>query len=155
MPTKTDDLGRVEAALTALFRWGNRPRVRERIVATVGVRLDRPLYGILGRLQAAGPQRTSDLASHLGVDISTVSRQVGQLEGEGLVGRGSDPNDRRAAMIRLTAAGADLLSRLRAARREYLSGVLEGWSQTDIDDLGRLLERLTEDLADRWGVAAP
>jgi DNA-binding MarR family transcriptional regulator len=153
MPTKTDRLGRVEAALTALFRWGNRPRVRERIVAKVGVRLDRPLYGILGRLQAAGPQRTSDIATHLGVDISTVSRQVGQLEAEGLVGRGTDPNDRRAAMIHLTVAGADLLSRLRAARREYLSGVLKGWSQADIDDLGRLLERLADDLADRWEVA--
>lgn len=56
-------------------------------------------------------------------------------------------------MIRLTDAGAQLVGRLRAARREYLSGVLEEWSQTDIDQLGRLLERLTEDLADRWELA--
>ena len=153
MRTTTTELGRVEAALTALFRWGNRPRVRERIVAKVGVRLDRPLYGILGRLQAAGPQRTSDIAAHLGVDISTVSRQVAQLEAEGLVRRGSDPSDRRATMICLTEAGADLVAKLRAARREYLSGVLEGWSETDIDHLGRLLERLTDDLADRWELA--
>ena len=153
MVTRTAELGRVEAALTALFRWGNRPRVRERLVAKVGVRLDRPLYGILGRLQAAGPQRTSDIATHLGVDISTVSRQVAQLEAEGLVGRASDPSDRRAAMIRLTDSGAQLVARLRAARREFLSGVLEDWSQTDIDHLGRLLERLTDDLADRSELA--
>jgi DNA-binding MarR family transcriptional regulator len=150
MPTRTAELGRVETALTNLFRWGNRPRVRERLVARVGVRLDRPLYGILGRLQAAGPQRTSDIATHLGVGISTVSRQIAQLETEGLVQRGSDPSDRRATIIGLTEKGAQLVARLRAARREFLSGVLDDWSPTDIDDLGRLLERLTDDLADRW-----
>jgi DNA-binding MarR family transcriptional regulator len=150
MPTTTTELGRVEAALTALFRWGNRPRVRERLVARVGVRLDRPLYGILGRLQTAGPQRTSELAVHLGVDTSTISRQVSQLVDEGFARRASDPNDGRAAVIELTETGADLLARLRAARKEFLSGVLMEWSDRDIDELGRLLERLTDDLAARW-----
>jgi DNA-binding MarR family transcriptional regulator len=144
----------IEQALTRLIRRGNQPRVHERLAARAGVTLDRAAYSILCRVHEAGPLRLSGLAARTGVDASTVSRQVQQLERTGLVGRVGDPADRRASLLALTAEGDRVLARMRKARRESLAQVLSGWSGADRRALGALLTRLVDDLERVTGVRA-
>src|SRR5438309_11626933 len=95
-PEASPELTQIERGLTTIVRWGNLPRVRERFTAVAGMDLDRASYGVLFRLEE-GPARLSDLAQRVGVDISTLSRQVHHLEAAGLVGRSVMEEDRRAA----------------------------------------------------------
>jgi DNA-binding MarR family transcriptional regulator len=106
--------------------------------------LDPAALGLLALLQDAGPLRASDLVALLGLDKSTVSRQVTGLVDLGLVDRTPDPEDGRAQVLRPSAEGASRLQRIRAARRARLEEDLASWPAEDIARLGDLLERLNE-----------
>ncbi|GAB3305508.1 MarR family transcriptional regulator [Geodermatophilus aquaeductus] len=104
--------------------------------------LDGAAYGLLALLADAGPLRASDLVARLGLDKSTVSRQVSSLVALGLVDREADPADGRAQVLTPTAEGAARLARIRNARRERWEADLSGWPAEDITVLGELLARL-------------
>src|SRR6266516_3363545 len=115
-------LAQIERGLTTIVRWGNLPRVRERFTAVAGMSLDRASYAVLFRLEE-GPARLSDLAQRVGVDISTLSRQVHHLKAAVLVGRSVMEEDRRAALLYVTDKGRDFVQRIRAA------GSADPWPQ--------------------------
>jgi DNA-binding MarR family transcriptional regulator len=110
---------------------------RSRLLARDGA----PGMAILIHLAKCGPVRVTDLAAAMGVDPSTVSRQVSQLAGDGLVDRVVDPGDRRAWLVSATDRG-----RLRAAeevRRRVgsVEAVLSGWSDSDVTLFAELVAR--------------
>jgi DNA-binding MarR family transcriptional regulator len=90
--------------------------------------------------------RLSDLAPRLGVQLSTASRQVKELEQAGLVERTVDPNDGRASMLALAPAGKEALKKLRESWRRALVEVLQDWPDADREALGALLGRLATDM---------
>lgn len=140
-----DPVAAVEHAMTRLMRQANRPAVYRTLLADAGFPMDRADYGVLVRIgEAAAPVRLTDLAEVLGVDISTASRQVRDLERAGLVERSGDPDDQRASRLRLSAPGEDALNRVRAARQHATRNLLEGWSRDDQLRLARLVGRLAE-----------
>ena len=104
--------------------------------------LDGAAYGLLALLEDAGPLRASDLVARLGLDKSTVSRQVASLVDLGLVDRAADPGDGRAQVLSPSAEGSARLSRIRAARRARWESDLAGWPADDVATLALLLERL-------------
>src|SRR5947209_19596295 len=111
------EMTQIERGLTTIVRWGNLPRVRERFTAAAaGMDLDRASYGVLFRLEE-GPARLSDLAQRVGVDISTLSRQVHHPEAAGLVGRRGMGEDRRAALLSARGCARGRVDRVRAAAR--------------------------------------
>jgi DNA-binding MarR family transcriptional regulator len=144
-PDMGPGLAQIERALTKIVRWGNLPRVRERFTAVAGMSLDRASYAVLFRLEE-GPARLSDLAQKVGVDISTLSRQVHHLEAAGLVAKTVVEEDRRAAMLSATAEGRDLTQRIRAAKRAAITEMLEGWTPEEREELGRVLGRLADEM---------
>lgn len=108
--------------------------------------LERPAYAALGRLVDGGPLRPTVLAALLEVDLSVVSRQLRALQDNGLVQREPDPDDARAMLVRPTPAGLAALEETRRVRRAVLGEALADWSQTDRDDLVRLLTAYNHDL---------
>lgn len=86
--------------------------------------------------------RSSEIAASLAIDISTVSRQIKQLEHVGLVQREPDSNDARAALISLTPRGEDIVEQLLQKRKDKVRQVLEGWTVDDRQCLVRLLDKL-------------
>jgi len=104
--------------------------------------LDGAAYGLLALLQDAGPLRASDLVARLGLDKSTVSRQVSTLVTLGLVTREADPADGRAHVLSTSPEGAARLSRIRDARRARWEADLADWPTEDVARLGDLLARL-------------
>lgn len=104
--------------------------------------LDGAAYGLLGLLEDTGPLRASDLVARLGLDKSTVSRQVASLVELGLVDRAADPEDGRAQVLTPSAEGSARLARIRDARRARWEADLSGWPAEDVAVLGELLGRL-------------
>jgi DNA-binding MarR family transcriptional regulator len=101
---------------------------------------------VLSRLDALGPVRLTDLALALGLDPSSVSRQVTALERAGLVARERDPSDLRAQRLVVTREGTEAVTSLRAARAAALATLTPGWTADDLDDLTHRLARLNTDL---------
>lgn len=105
-------------------------------------RLDRLALIILGALSHRGPSRLSTVAEHCGFDPSTASRQVADLEKAGLLERTTDPEDRRAVLLKASPRGKRLLQRLEAGRRQRMHRLVGDWSEEDIATFATLLGRL-------------
>ena len=89
-----------------------------------------------------GPLRAGDLVSRLGLDKSTVSRQVSSLVDLGLVDRAADPVDGRAQVLTPSAEGSARLAGIREVRRARWEADLGDWPAADVATLGDLLSRL-------------
>jgi DNA-binding MarR family transcriptional regulator len=103
--------------------------------------LDGAAYGLLALLQDLGPLRASELVLRLGLDKSTVSRQVASLVALGLAIREADPADGRAQVLRTSEEGTARLTRIREARRARWEADLADWPTEDVARLGDLLAR--------------
>ena len=67
--------------------------------------IDPAMMFVLHQIQANGSLRVSELAGCMGLDASTASRHVRNLEDGGYLARTGDPGDRRASRVRLTPRG--------------------------------------------------
>lgn len=94
-----------------------------------------------------GERRLSELAELRNVDQSVISRQVGELEAQGLVSRRPDPADRRASLIRLTPEGLRVLEHAHELRRGWLRDALARVPAVDVQTAGELIRALTAELA--------
>jgi DNA-binding MarR family transcriptional regulator len=111
--------------------------------------LDKAGYVTLVNLARCGAVRQTGLAARMGLDLSTVSRQVRQLEALGLVARTDDPDDGRAQVIALTAAGKREITKQRQGR---WAPVADRLSLVPEHDRGRFLDFL-EQLAEHAATA--
>jgi DNA-binding MarR family transcriptional regulator len=68
--------------------------------------------------------RTSEVAGRIGASRPSTSRLVHRMIERGLVESGVDPSDRRAARLRLTETGVDLLGRVLGIRRRLIAETL-------------------------------
>jgi DNA-binding MarR family transcriptional regulator len=118
-------------------------RLRQRQPGDV---IDYSAFPILKLLCHQGPSRLSSVAQVLGLDASTVSRHVKQLEDRGLLERTDDPDDRRASRIDVSDLGRSTLNDAFALRRQVISAALEEWSPEERDTLQGLVQRLVEAL---------
>jgi DNA-binding MarR family transcriptional regulator len=139
----------IEQELSALFRRSRSASLR--LARRVHPDMDAAGYALISQIElgtASGGAgvRASDVAQALGLDKSTVSRGITQLENLGLIERVGDPDDGRARLLRLTTTGAERFGALRAQRQTEFRAILERWNPTDLADLGRLLARLNADL---------
>jgi DNA-binding MarR family transcriptional regulator len=91
--------------------------------------------------------RVSDIAEQLRIDLSVASRQVAVLEASGWVTRTTDPADGRARTLATTEAGRAVLTDTLARMAAAYTGVLEGWSDDELDALQTVLARLRRDFA--------
>lgn len=79
---------------------------------------------LMQSLADQSPARISTLADRLHLANSTVSGLVGQLIGGGLIKRGTDPEDRRAAVVELSPTGRATLLRWEAAHERRILSAL-------------------------------
>ena len=133
----------IEQQMTVLLR-----RVQRIHLSTSDgdVNLERSAYGIMCKLADEGPQRLGALATSFGLDPSTITRQVQALEEIGLADRRTDPSDRRASILDLSAEGRDVLERTRSHRRGKLQQALADWSEEDRGEFARLLHQFNASL---------
>jgi DNA-binding MarR family transcriptional regulator len=78
----------------------------------------------LDTLAYAGPLRITDLAEREGVSQPGMTTLINRLEVEGYAERFADPTDGRAALVRITPAGRQVLGERHAARAVALRAVI-------------------------------
>jgi DNA-binding MarR family transcriptional regulator len=86
--------------------------------------------------------RVSELAEHLHLDVSTVSRQVTHLRTQGLITTNPDPADGRSQQLSLTPDGIAELVRSRESLVAQFTERLASWDDADVETLAALLDRL-------------
>lgn len=85
----------------------------------------------------------SHLAARVDIEAPTLVRHLDRLEADGLLQRRRDPSDRRVVRVRLTAAGREAETRLRAIAAS-VNGELRELLGTDHDSFERQLEQIRE-----------
>jgi DNA-binding MarR family transcriptional regulator len=103
--------------------------------AARGSGLTQTQLSALGVIARSGPIRMSELAEIENVNPTMLSRVVAHLDEAGLVRRRTDVEDRRAALVEVTAPGRRTHDRLRADRGRLLA---EGLARLGSEDRDRL-----------------
>jgi DNA-binding MarR family transcriptional regulator len=88
--------------------------------------------------------RSKELAEHLRIAPRSATEVVDALEEKGLVTRSPDPGDRRATLVSLTDRGSALAEEVRRTRGVASEQLLERLTQTDREDLARILRKLQD-----------
>ncbi len=122
-----------------------------RIPLPDGCTIERGAYAVMAQLATHGSMRAGQLAGDLGVDFSTVSRQLSLLTTRGYVRKDVDPADGRAAVLSLTDSGQQLMVDGAAIRQEFLARLLSDWDDEEISTFAQLLERFNNDAAAHRG----
>ena len=115
-------------------------QVFERELAADGV--DSTHYGTLSLIGAYGPLRLTEIASSLGMPLTTASDVVRRLEARGHVRRRPNPDDGRSFLFELSARGD------REWRRGWgaIQRILEGL-EVDHDEMRDALTQLNDAFA--------
>jgi DNA-binding MarR family transcriptional regulator len=124
----------LDAVVLAVFRTTTADRAQLSLTAAA----------VLARLQRKGPARLTDLATGEGITQPSMTTLVARLVAQGLVDRAVDPADRRAVVLTLTPAGAELLARRRADRTDRLAPHLAELSPDERDRIAAALPALTQ-----------
>lgn len=106
---------------------------------------------VLYVLAAAEALRMSELATRLGISMSTASGAVDRLVDLDLIERRADPSDRRQVYVAVTAAGSEVLERMRELNTRQMRELLTRLSRADI----AAVERAIEVLSKAAGLQAP
>ena len=91
---------------------------------------------------ATDGRRPTELARDLHLSPSGVTRALLPLEKRGIVQRGRDPQDARASLTSLTAAGRTLVAEATATAGERAAKLLRRLSVGQTKQLQRLLEEI-------------
>jgi DNA-binding MarR family transcriptional regulator len=141
-PGEVDALHSIETEMAVLARSLELLRRRGRIHRD----MDRAGYLLLRTLDEAGPLSINSLAERVGLDASTVTRQVAALERDGFAERQIDATDRRCCIVLPSAGGRRLMREVQRRRRERFEVMLTGWSDAERAELGRILARLNRSI---------
>lgn len=86
----------------------------------------------------------NELSEALGVDTSTLSRQVQQLVESGLLDRTPDANDRRYVVLSLTDAGTRQTTAIASQMEEYIQHLFDHIPQGKQDQVLESLQIINE-----------
>ncbi|MEU2375164.1 MarR family transcriptional regulator [Streptomyces misionensis] len=117
--------------------------------------MDRAAYLLLNRLDSEGPMGVKALAAGMGIDSSTVTRQVAPLVDTGLVKRTSHPEDGRAVVLQLSPRGAARLAEVRSSRRRLMAELTQDWAPEEREQFCTLLTRFNHALSTRTAQGGP
>jgi DNA-binding MarR family transcriptional regulator len=140
--TSTDLLERLQHQVALFARRAEQTRLGG--VGKARNSMDRAAYLLLNRLDNEGPMGVKALAEGMGIDSSTVTRQVAPLVDSGLVKRTSHPEDGRAVVLALSPRGRMRLDEVRASRQKLMAVVTDGWTEEERGAFCALLGRFNE-----------
>ena len=127
--------------LARLFR-----RQFERAVAGSGLDLTAGEARTLLHATKAGSIRQTDLAERMAVEPMSLSGFLDRLEARALVARTTDPEDRRAKLVRVTAEAAPLVGHLRAIAGAVLDRASAGLGPDETVAIRRSLDLMRANL---------
>ncbi|MGH8890977.1 MAG: MarR family winged helix-turn-helix transcriptional regulator [Acidothermaceae bacterium] len=127
---RIDAAGAIAAAIEQLAMWVRRNAPSQLSTSTVTT---------LDTLASKGPLRISQLADHEAISQPGMTTLVNRLEAAGHAERVADPTDGRAALVRITDAGREVLAQRHVARTTALRTELRQLDTADIAALAAAL----------------
>jgi DNA-binding MarR family transcriptional regulator len=119
--------------------------IRSRLRASFGITL--PRFDLMAQLERdPDGLRMGELSKRMMVTGGNVTGIVDQLEREGLVERVPDPQDGRAAMVRLTPPGRTAFAAMAAVHEGWVADLFAGISAADKASMIALLDTLKQQL---------
>ena len=103
-------------------------------------------YSMLTQIEAVPGTRATDLADLFGLDKSTVSRQLNELESAGLIAREGERPGRRGQVLALTPEGQSRLEAEAEKARQHFSRRLSGWKTGEIAAFAEMVDRFIADM---------
>ncbi|MBM7786485.1 MarR family winged helix-turn-helix transcriptional regulator [Tenggerimyces flavus] len=103
-------------------------------------------FQLLARLAAVDePLTMTQLADGVVYSRSAVTYQAAQLEEAGLITRASSPDDERATLVTITAAGRALVDRVLPGHVQVIRPMLfDPLTDEDLDQLGHIMTRVRD-----------
>lgn len=138
LPARDDAVGAVIAAQKRLGRALHRPYANEWIHLDLSMGQLKTLMTLASRQ----PATVSEIAETLEVGKPAASVLVDRLVQLGYAARTEDSEDRRRTLVTTTAAGSDLVTRLRQGHIDRMVRWLEAIAPDDLDALTRGLQAL-------------
>lgn len=108
--------------------------------------MDRAGYLLLRTLEQIGPASINVLADTLGLDGSTVTRQISSMQAAELVVRETNPEDRRSCIIRPTEDGVERMNQFRERRKATVTALTNSWSTHERRTLSKMLSKLNDSI---------
>jgi MarR family 2-MHQ and catechol resistance regulon transcriptional repressor len=109
-------------------------------------------FAVLEMLLHKGPQPVNEIGKRIELTSGAITTAVDRLETRGLVTREAHASDRRARIVRLTAAGQEKAAKSFAVHKEAMDLAASGLSKTERATLIGLLKKLGTSAGER---AAP
>jgi DNA-binding MarR family transcriptional regulator len=110
------------------------------------VGMSKARWQVLAQLQREGEVSQASIQQQLNVDGAAITRQVKQLEEDGLVLRRPDPQDNRFTLVTLTALGRQLTAGMSAKRESFEALVTSGLAPEDLAALRRCLQQIHQNM---------
>ena len=101
-----------------------------------------PEWLVLLNLKKQPQASQRDLAEAIGLREATVTHHLNAMDARGLLTRRRDPANRRVHLVELTDAGEAAFLRLRDAATSFDRQLGDGFTDTELDHLRGLLDRL-------------
>jgi DNA-binding MarR family transcriptional regulator len=111
-----------------------------RRIAGFGVTL--PMYRVMAALWETGDQRLGDLAAMTTIELSTLSRLVGEMKRRGLVSRSRLKDNGRTVAINLAPKGRTLVEQLMPIAIHFEEVAVRNFSSKNISELKMVLEEI-------------
>ena len=120
-------------------------RLFDQRVSTMGV--TRSQWRVLARLKREPNLRQVELAERLDMEPITLCRIVDRLEEAGLVERKTDPSDRRAWLLELTAKADPVVKQLRGVAHGIAEEAMDGIKERELRELQDQLAAIRSNIA--------
>jgi MarR family transcriptional regulator for hemolysin len=101
-----------------------------------------PTWLVLASLKGARHGTQRHLAADIGIEGATLTHHLARMEAAGLVARERDPQNRRAQVVELTAAGESDFRSLLARVQGFDRRLCAGFTEEELSTLRTLLDRL-------------
>ena len=89
-----------------------------------------------------GEMMPSTIGKYTGMEKSSLTRMVDDLEKKGIVSRNTDPDDRRKVLVSLTEKGLEYYNCLNKITAEMADEILKFVDEKDIEDYVQSLETM-------------
>lgn len=99
-------------------------------------------FVVMEMLLHKGPQPVNEIGRRIELTSGAITMAVDRLESQGLVTREAHPSDRRARIVRLTAAGKEKAAKIFAVHKAVMDSAATGLSKTERATLIELLRKL-------------
>jgi len=143
MHESRSSLDEIQLALQRLAQRENRRELYTTLAQRAGLQLDARPTWLLYRFADRPDCTLESVASRLNVDPERIEEGVDALVSTGLVKMEDGPG---ACEFNLTERGHDAIDRLRTARRDGLTELLEGWDPEAHPEIGVMVRRLAHEL---------